>query len=1207
MWTAFNSKRTSSTQPLRLPRLLVAAVALILPIAAYLEAGGSDTDTGRAPGTPQPAVYEGHARSLQNQRPARPLSTASDLTPRPSAMPQQIAGMPAVRAELEVVRHRSRLIVARSRIKRSGVADSSIAQVVQYSPEEISVIGMSAGSTTLTLWFEDETEPLIYLVKVFEDPMLAGPPKEVDYAALEHKLSVLFPRSRVALVPLSGRIIVKGDVPSPQEAQSILQIIREETALQPVHEAPHAMPFRHTGMAQQVPQLELVNQLQVRSDDHVKLYVRVVELDRNLLRQMGLDLNSFVDRGRPSVPFGHGHGSGALAGLFERTEIDALLGQLASCGALKGFSEPTLTVLSGHSAGFLSGGEFALPMPIGSDGSTQTMPGYGASLIVVPTVIGGERVRLRLMPEFQDGGMYAASGTSTPARRLETTVELRQGQTVALTGLVRRHVSAHVRRRPFLGNIPVVGKEFNETYWSQSESELLILVSPEIISRSPQTATPPNTRPSIARPARPHQGSTQQQVSRRQAPPAQEQQAVSQSMAVGESIADEVITQVNRSLVQPPPATMRRTPIAPPHQHPQPNLLQGTRHVPQQRRIPAPRPVPQQPKPVVPPAPILFQPGTPQADQETKPASASDSKLSDIETTAEPVVEKFERDARRPEAKPSTPAAKRQATAEPQARQLQVCEPIAQSQAENSRPQSATPVEEPATSDAAVVAPDALSAPTEVAESPLSAKPAEQVAGTATSDSATRNPIPSHPVAPVAAPTRRASVHPQFSAVPHQPRRPQVKGTIPNLDRRLTRPAHITVPQRHQTRQHQPTAPVAGAVVPRGPHVGPGVQTVQPRQQASPPRQAAPPQHHAIVQPVPRQSNRRVQSMPPVKNSVPRQPAPSAGYTQLQTDATRPTAASQQQTNGQAAQTLANRTASRLPVALNQPASRHPASAAGHATQPPHGVMPRGRGIAQNQHAATHAPANASLRPAGVSRTAAVARQSQPNPNLPGLTPQHARPLSPAVSRSTPPPSAQLARQAAPRGTHAPANPRFGYHQRSDVHAGPNPAAHQPFYSQLPPAGIHRPGRRSPAAGAQAAYDFPQRPHVTTAQADAAAGTSFQSRQSIAPAPDQPLLEAKFQSTGSAESIVEFEIDAEIGPLGGPVLMAPDSLADTIGTASETESTPAGLESFVGPTLVWSEATNSHEEPVADDDVEEADSEGEDEGDLPLIVPRSPR
>ena len=187
----------------------------------------------------------------------------------------------------------------------------------------------------------------------------------------------------------------------------------------------------------------------------------------------------------------------ALTGIFDSGAIAVLVNALELNGTAKILAEPNLTVMSGHPASFLSGGEFAVPTIVGINGvggQQTTFRGFGVSLVVVPTIQDRDLIRMQILPEFsaidQSNAVNGVPGTQT--RRVQTTVELREGQTIALAGLLSHQTSTTVTRLPYLGAIPIVGPLiFANKTASQDESELLILVTPEIIRPMDADEVPP--------------------------------------------------------------------------------------------------------------------------------------------------------------------------------------------------------------------------------------------------------------------------------------------------------------------------------------------------------------------------------------------------------------------------------------------------------------------------------------------------------------------------------------------------------------------------------------------------------------------------------------------------------------------------------------------------------------------------------------------
>jgi pilus assembly protein CpaC len=457
---------------------------------------------------PPPAPTSGVSSFAASDVPQIPGESAATVTPVSAyagkRLPEQISAMPSISQSLDVVQHRSQLIVGRSNIVRSAIADPSIIEVAQYSPNELAIIGLQVGATTLTIWFDKSRDPLIYLVNTVRDPSL-DERRRTDYGKLERKLGVLFPNSKVYLIPFSGKIVVKGQARDSEEAATILQIIRGEVLSS--QGGPNAAQTRPTtsGPAGQQPPANavdpatdsIVNMLEVPGEFQVMLRVQIAELDRSQLRSMGVELTHLLFDGRHRVSYGGKDTSSANAGIFEKREIRAMMNGLMANGTAKILSEPVLTVVSGHAASFLSGGEFAVPTIVGVEGvgaQQTTFHGYGTSLVVTPVVLDRDLIRMTIAPEFSqlNAGTTVNGIPGVDTRRAQTTVQLREGQTIVLAGLISHHTTTETSRTRFLSDLPVVGpKYFSGKRSRQDETELLILVTPEIVRPMDADEVPP--------------------------------------------------------------------------------------------------------------------------------------------------------------------------------------------------------------------------------------------------------------------------------------------------------------------------------------------------------------------------------------------------------------------------------------------------------------------------------------------------------------------------------------------------------------------------------------------------------------------------------------------------------------------------------------------------------------------------------------------
>jgi pilus assembly protein CpaC len=254
------------------------------------------------------------------------------------------------------------------------------------------------------------------------------------------------------------------------------------------------------------PQQSVVNQLRVASSTQVHLRVRVAEVSRETLKELGINLQTFFNVG--AARFGMFTGrdflndqgqllqtvtgaSGLLGGYHTgRVDVNALIDALARDNVISMLAEPSLTAVSGETASFLAGGEFPVPVATGDANNDRIyveFKRFGVSLDFTPTVLSAGRISLKVRPEvseLSDQGAVITRGISIPAlsvRRAETTVELASGQSFAIAGLFRDDTRTAADRVPALGEIPVLGSLFRSSNFKRNESELVILVTPYVV------------------------------------------------------------------------------------------------------------------------------------------------------------------------------------------------------------------------------------------------------------------------------------------------------------------------------------------------------------------------------------------------------------------------------------------------------------------------------------------------------------------------------------------------------------------------------------------------------------------------------------------------------------------------------------------------------------------------------------------------------
>lgn len=442
--------------------------------------------------------------------PVQPVQITTD--PRRPLDPR-IEAMPRAEQKLEVIHHRSQLVVTRNRIARVAWTDPNILDVVQFSPNEISLMGVEMGSTDLWLWFEDQPQPLMYVVNIIRDPSLEER-RKIDYGRIERKIALVYPNSKLYLIPMTRQVIVRGQAKDPQEAARIMQIVRTEVSNQEAVGNGYDNAYGYGGGGvggggfdnngngfnnfSNMANTLVVDELEVPGEFQVSVKVRIAELNRSQLRRFGMDWSAIINDGAANITqtFATG-GAPMLQGVFDNGNITVLIDALESNGVAKIMDEAMLTVLSGQPAAFLSGGEFAVPTVVGiggAQGQTTSFRGFGTSVITTPTVIDRDLIRLQIVPELSVVNQGNAVGgiPGVDVRRVQTQVELREGQTIVLGGVFSRRQASEVARIPFLGEIPIVGTLlFNTKQATEDETELLIVVTPEIVRPMDPDQVPP--------------------------------------------------------------------------------------------------------------------------------------------------------------------------------------------------------------------------------------------------------------------------------------------------------------------------------------------------------------------------------------------------------------------------------------------------------------------------------------------------------------------------------------------------------------------------------------------------------------------------------------------------------------------------------------------------------------------------------------------
>lgn len=390
----------------------------------------------------------------------------------------------------EVDPSRSKVVRTKAPVYRLAVTDADIVEVNEFGPFEFEIIGQRAGETTLTIWFGEEGQPLQiirYLVRVQanEGELTRA---QLEYGKLQARMNELFPNSQIQLIPVADKLIVRGQARDSQEAAHILAVLGGQGTDQTGNLSGSSSLTSGTVAllpgAEDLRTTSLINLLHVPGEHQVMLRVRIAELNRTAARELGADFQVLED----SFSISHfiTGGGGNLTAILDNDDLRLFIRAFSTHGYGKILAEPNLVTISGQPATFIAGGEFAVPTAVGVDGisaASTTFRGFGTQLAFTPTVIDKDKIRLQVAPSFSTlNQANAVDGIpGLDLRAVTTTVDLREGQWLAIAGLIQDEQGASRSRLPGLGDLPVIGAAFGTQRQTRDETELVVLVSPELV------------------------------------------------------------------------------------------------------------------------------------------------------------------------------------------------------------------------------------------------------------------------------------------------------------------------------------------------------------------------------------------------------------------------------------------------------------------------------------------------------------------------------------------------------------------------------------------------------------------------------------------------------------------------------------------------------------------------------------------------------
>jgi pilus assembly protein CpaC len=375
---------------------------------------------------------------------------------------------------------------------RLSVGDARVADVILLNPSELYMLGKSVGTTNLILWNKNNDATIIDLAV------------DLDTSALGARFEQLLAGEKdVKVTTAANTLVLSGVVSDAVKLDQMLALANAyvQRSAGAAASGDTAAGGAAAGQAANGPRV--INMASVAAPQQVMLEVRVAEVSKTLVDQLGVSIGASRTNGSWTYSF--------LSNLLTKNPgvLDAFNGKNGNFltidaqkrdGLIKVLAEPTIMAISGQEASFLAGGKIFIPVSQSNSNGIPTIvleeKEFGVAVKFTPTVLEGGRINLKVAPEVSDlnreGIGITATGVSTTAllpsfttRRATTTVQLFDGQSFAIGGLIKNNVTTNVKAFPVLGEIPVLGALFRSSDFQTDRSELVFIITPHLVKPLP--------------------------------------------------------------------------------------------------------------------------------------------------------------------------------------------------------------------------------------------------------------------------------------------------------------------------------------------------------------------------------------------------------------------------------------------------------------------------------------------------------------------------------------------------------------------------------------------------------------------------------------------------------------------------------------------------------------------------------------------------
>lgn len=338
-------------------------------------------------------------------------------------------------------------------------ADQQIADAQPITDRSLYLVGKAFGTTTVNL-FSDAGAPIgLLAVEV-----------GADTADISRSIRAAIPNSNVTVSTVNGRIRLGGTVPDANAMQKALEIVGQ-----------YGSPA-------------IINTMTMVGGQQVNLEVRILEAQREAGRELGISWRGTIGGVTTSIgggPDDPSAGAGSFSSFITNViaggafNLNATINALEAKHLVRTLAEPNLTTLSGVNASFLAGGQVPIRVPDSNGNATLNYRDFGVRLVFTPIVLDGDRIQIHLTPEVSGIGGFTTPGDPIfNTRTLDATVELRDGQSFSVAGLLQNDTTMSQSQLPWIGDVPILGSLFKSSSYQKHETELVVIVTPRLVQPS---------------------------------------------------------------------------------------------------------------------------------------------------------------------------------------------------------------------------------------------------------------------------------------------------------------------------------------------------------------------------------------------------------------------------------------------------------------------------------------------------------------------------------------------------------------------------------------------------------------------------------------------------------------------------------------------------------------------------------------------------